>query len=357
MAKTDNCKYEYRPVIGKDSSGKSIRKSFYGKSKRAAKEKADKWMIDHAVEIQTNAIEGNVPTFGQVVDEFCARHKLLVRAISHRTRAYHLSIMNEQFRDIRINKIKTRDVQKFMDGITDRYAQKTLKSILSSISQLFSYAIKMEYITGANPCNNIQYKSPKEEHEKSTYTQDEADKVMEYCRSCDTKISVAVDIMLSYGTTMSETLGIQHADIDYENKTISIVRGVTYTYGKLYIDKPKNENRKRTIAVSQKTLDHIKAISGDAVYLFWDDDPATPVSPVKFRYQWYNPFMQEITKSTGVRKLNPHELRHTRATLWVEQDINLFAIAEEMGWSDLQMLKRVYGHPKIEKLRTMLDID
>ena len=54
--------------------------------------------------------------------------------------------------------------------------------------------------------------------------------------------------------------------------------------------------------------------------------------------------------------LNPHELRHTRATLWVEQDRNLFAIAEQMGWSDLEMLKKTYGHPDIQKIKSMLGI-
>ena len=57
-----------------------------------------------------------------------------------------------------------------------------------------------------------------------------------------------------------------------------------------------------------------------------------------------------------LKKLNPHELRHSRATIWVNNDVNLFAIAEEMGWSDLSMLRKVYGHPDINKLRSMLKI-
>ncbi len=54
--------------------------------------------------------------------------------------------------------------------------------------------------------------------------------------------------------------------------------------------------------------------------------------------------------------LHPHELRHTRASLWVNKGMNLFAIAEVMGWGDLTMLKRRYAHPDIESTRKLLGI-
>ena len=164
--------------------------------------------------------------------------------------------------------------------------------------------------------------------------------------------------MLSYGTTISETLGIQYDDIDFEDKTIHISRGVTRTTGAVVVDKPKNKHRVRTIAVSEATLKHIESVHDKKyTYLIHEDDPEQPYDPQHFRNHVFKKFMDDMHKTLNIKKLNPHELRHTRATLWVEQDINLFAIAEEMGWSDLQMLKEVYGHPKLEKLRSMLKID
>ena len=43
-------------------------------------------------------------------------------------------------------------------------------------------------------------------------------------------------------------------------------------------------------------------------------------------------------------------------SLWVNSGKNLFAIAEMLGWSDLNMLRKVYGHADIQQLRKELDI-
>ena len=54
--------------------------------------------------------------------------------------------------------------------------------------------------------------------------------------------------------------------------------------------------------------------------------------------------------------LNPHELRHTRASIWVNESKNLFAIADQMGWSDLDILRKRYAHGDINQLRKQLDL-
>jgi integrase len=54
--------------------------------------------------------------------------------------------------------------------------------------------------------------------------------------------------------------------------------------------------------------------------------------------------------------LNPHELRHTRATLWVNDGKNLLAIAETMGWGDLKMLRQRYAHSDVNVIRNALDL-
>ena len=66
--------------------------------------------------------------------------------------------------------------------------------------------------------------------------------------------------------------------------------------------------------------------------------------------------MQEFYKGENIPALSPHELRHTRATIWVNEGKNLFAIAEQMGWSDLDMLRKRYGHADIQLLRKELGL-
>ena len=69
--------------------------------------------------------------------------------------------------------------------------------------------------------------------------------------------------------------------------------------------------------------------------------------------------MQEFYAEQGIDipKLTPHELRHTRATLWVNSGANLFAVANVLGHADLQMLRKRYAHSDVESTRKLLGLD
>ena len=47
MKNSNNCRYEVKRTVGHKLDGTPIRKSFYGKSKREAKQKADDWIIQN----------------------------------------------------------------------------------------------------------------------------------------------------------------------------------------------------------------------------------------------------------------------------------------------------------------------
>lgn len=55
--------------------------------------------------------------------------------------------------------------------------------------------------------------------------------------------------------------------------------------------------------------------------------------------------------------LTPHELRHTRATLWRDQGVDLFTISRMMGHVDLRMEKTRYVHDNVEQFRNALKLD
>ena len=49
--------------------------------------------------------------------------------------------------------------------------------------------------------------------------------------------------------------------------------------------------------------------------------------------------------------LTPHELRHTRATLWIAQGISPLMVARLLGHCDVKMLAKVYDHTTVDTLR------
>lgn len=55
-----------------------------------------------------------------------------------------------------------------------------------------------------------------------------------------------------------------------------------------------------------------------------------------------------------IPKLSAHELRHTRATLWIAQGVSPMMAARLLGHSDLKMLMRIYDHTDVETLRNAI---
>ena len=71
----------------------------------------------------------------------------------------------------------------------------------------------------------------------------------------------------------------------------------------------------------------------------------------------FKPFMRDLQKSyPDVPALNPHELRHTRATLWKDDGVDLFSIAKLLGHSDLDMLAKRYAHNNVDTLKRALGL-
>ena len=356
MKNSENCKYEVKIVVGHKIDGKPIRKSFYGKSKREAKQKATDYLIEHGQDSSPENI-----TFQQLFDMYNEERQKFIRDNSA---AHYESIGKrylDEFGSLKIGDITRRSVTRFADSLADKYSQNYTTQIIASMSSVFKFAIENQLIA-SNPCAGVKFKSQKEKRERRVYTEEEADEILNL--TVMRPDGMSAHIMLSYGTTISETLGIQYGDIDFEAGTIAINRSVTKTRGKVNVTEPKNKHRKRTIGVSRRTLDYIKANHNpEFLYLINDGiNKDLPYDPSKWRWQVYKKFMeaaQAVMKFKGldIPTLNPHELRHTRATIWVEKGVNLFAIAEEMGWSDLDMLRKVYGHPDILKLKGMLGIE
>ena len=67
------------------------------------------------------------------------------------------------------------------------------------------------------------------------------------------------------------------------------------------------------------------------------------------------PFMDDLHEvHPELPSLIPHELRHTRATLWLAQRISPLMVAKLLGHSDTKMLAKIYDHTSVETLRDVI---
>lgn len=356
-------RFEYKRVIGKNVDGKPLRKSFYSTiSKDDAKKKADDYMRDLALSEMTGAnLIRSKATFEELAIDVLKIKKEKVRIGSYNT-SWHVPMHNHlipHFGRWQISNITRADVDMYFIS-KKQYSKSTLSHHLFCIHEVFRYALDNKIIF-SDPLVSYRLEFGTKKKEKHVYTEEETNLILEYCKLHE--YGVDIDILLRHGLRQSELLGLKYSDFDFENKTAKIQRSVTPTYRKdddpYVIGEPKNDKSKRVIAVAAETIELIKKnMKGEYVINYPGDRPYCPQNWYKTRYVKFMKDMQNYYKEKGVDIpiLNVHELRHTRATIWVNKGVNLFAICEQMGWTDLTMIRKIYGHPDIKLLRDDLGL-
>lgn len=375
--------YEYKATIGHTFDGKPIRKSFYSKTSReAAKAKANEYIINMKVAEQTGEVYcDNKVTFKKQADIVLKIKKEKVRQNTYEL--HWKNVINNHllpyFGNARLIDIKKNDIELYLQSKND-LAKATLKSHLNVLNEIFNNAVDNDIIA-KNPCNNVHVEIGTQTAEKRVYTKEQADLVLEYCKQH--RFGLEVDLLLRYGLSRSEMLGITWDSVDTENKTIEIRQGITNGQGagnqRVIVSDTKNKYRNRIIAISDETVNLIlnhpsTIVVGKNVHKKTTGKEIRPefliynrfgkaCSPDKWYTRHYKVFMEDMREyylnqdnPIDIPILNPHELRHTRASIWVNEGKNLFAIADQMGWSDLDMLRKRYAHGDINQLRKQLDL-
>ena len=363
--------YEVKVTIGHDVRGNLIRKSFYSSvSKADAKAKADAYKVAQSVKEITgeDIADQRTVTFETWAKKVLANLKGTVKDSSYNL-TYKNSIEKHlipHFGRAAMHSIRQIDIQSYFTKKGKTHSLESLKKHKLALNKIFEMAV-INDICQKNPCIGIKLKSDIKQAAKHTYTKEQCALVLAYAKTH--RFGLGVHLMLSYGLSRSELLGLMWDDVDAERKTINIERGVTdvqdASTGKMgvVIGEPKNEFRKRILPFSTETLELLrKAKNGNRFVIC--SKSGDVCSPRTWSRRHYDVFMEDMhahyleqDPPIDVPILTPHELRHTRASIWVNDGENIFAVADVLGHADLKMLRKRYAHADVESTRKLLSIE
>jgi integrase len=358
--------YEVKITVSHTFDGKPIRKSFYSKiSKADAKAKAEQYKIDSAVhDIMGETFISKDENFDTWAEKVLENLKGTIKDSSYNL-TYKNSITNHlipYFGKRKINQIKQLDIQTYFKKKSSELSVGSLKKHKMALNKIFEYAV-LNDLCVKNPVCMIKITSEIKETEKHTYTKEQCEKVLNY--TFEHRYGLGVNLMLEYGISRSELLGIMWQDINFDEKLLHINRGVTDVQnsvtGKMevIIGEPKNDFRKRVIPLKEITIKLLKACYNNSRFVIANINN-TVCSPRTWSRRHYDVFMRDmheyyLKQNINIPILNPHELRHTRATIWVNDGENIFAVADVLGHADLKMLRKRYAHSDAESTRKNTD--
>ncbi|WP_422122894.1 tyrosine-type recombinase/integrase [Planococcus sp. X10-3] len=155
--------------------------------------------------------------------------------------------------------------------------------------------------------------------------------------------------LLAYtGLRRGEAQGLQWRDISFDTKMLSVER----TRDKNGVRKPKTKRSRRALLLDDLIIHHLKVYRTwckktklyfgrqlkEDDFIFISHQSGKPIGDNTIKYSF-----ERLFKETGIKRITPHGLRHTHATLLIMDRIPTVVVAARLG-NTPAMIDNVYGH-------------
>jgi len=142
------------------------------------------------------------------------------------------------------------------------------------------------------------------------------------------------------GARQGELLGLKWFDVDFERKQIHIKR--TFNNGRFF--EPKTKSSIRSIDISPALILELRkwrlASGSKDQDLVFTNESGGPI----YHDNMYKRHFKPALKTAGLPAIRFHDLRHTYASLLIEQGENIKYIQSQMGHSTPTVTLDVYSH-------------
>lgn len=216
-------------------------------------------------------------------------------------------------------------------------AHPTRASIKTLFNVLFSYAIKHD-ITDKNYAQYVDIGQREGRINRTPFTQEEIDKLFKYVDKldyCDTAL-----IQIFTGLRVSEMLGIEIKNVHLEERYM--IGGMKTQAG-----------RDRVIPINSKIEPFIRKYyeqNKDKEYLILNSLGRKFTYSNYRREKWDN-----LMEKLGMNH-NPHDCRHTFASLMDSANANKLSIKRIIGHSSQDLTDDIYTHKTIQELINAIDL-
>lgn len=285
--------------------------------------------------------ETRIPLFSEVAKNWLEFKKLNLRKSTWSVYEGHTRNHFKEFNEIKINRITTAKVEKF---ITSRQQEGmhllTLRKILVSLGQVFSYAVRHKYLD-YNPLSNAERPRNQgivKEKKIRVLTPDEINAFLNTVTN--QKYHTLFLLAIMSGARQGELLGLKWSDIDWEKSQVCIER--TFNNQEWY--EAKTETSKRRIDIGPVVISELKkwklACMPNELNLVFPNEAGRPINHNNLVNRHFDPAL----KKAGIDKSRFHDLRHTFASMLIEQGENLKYIQTQLGHSSPTVTLNVYAH-------------
>lgn len=350
IRKRKDGRWEGRYTAGHDpESGKPIYKNVLGKTQAETKEKLKRAMEETK---GLDIAKAGQYTVGQWMDVWFENYaKVKVRPSSHQTyRGYIDNHIRPNIGNTPLSKLTSLELQKLYKKLleggrverTESEKQpkglnaKTVRNINQIISSAMELA-KSHRLIAANPTETCAL--PKLEHrEMKTLTADQLNSFLREAK--ESGVYEMYYLELATGLRRGELLGLKWDDIDLTNGVIHVRRQIARINGEVVEAPLKTKNAYRTLSIGPDAIAILKTQgrnpSGDYVFPSPSGGPISPDSVLNM--------LHRVLERAGLPKVRFHDLRHTFATLALQNGVDVKTVSGMLGHFSAGFTLDTYAH-------------
>ena len=347
-------RWEGRIVIGYDDNGYPKTKNVLAKTKKECVEKLQK-LKEECGGLKPGKVRPEMP-FGDWLTYWYENHsKPKIRPTTQETyeSRIHLHIIPE-IGDIPLNKLTQNDLQQFYGRLkksgrkrfTDKYGEGLSDRMVRMCHATCRSALEKAVQDGlirVNPA--IGYKlPPKKAREMQVLTREELQRFLIQAQAEGYYELFLLD--LATGLRRGELLALQWDDLDFETGVLTISKQVSLVRGKIVMSVPKTKSSIRKLVLPPAVVQVLREYR-ESVHSRWmfpspvlEDLPLNPGS-VYDR-------LQLILEHANCKQVRFHDLRHTFATLALQNGMDVKTLSAMLGHVSAATTLDIYTHSTSE---------
>ena len=360
LRKRSDGRWEGRYTAGRDPiTGKAIYKNVLAKTQKECKEKLERAIEKNG---KVDVVRSGKYTVAEWVWLWFETYSK--PSIREQTAYYYNNYIEKHIvpgiGGIKLDKLTTLQIQQFYNklktsGRVQRYehielkdkglSNRFIRGVHGVLNSALEQAVKERLIT-SNPAEGC--KLPKIEKKEMKVLLPE--QIGAYLQEANRRgLLPAYYLELTSGLRRGELLALLWTDLDVESMTISVTKQVNRINGQLKVSQPKTSNSIRTIPIPKQAVDllileHEK--HPDNPYLFPSPKTGTMYDPDSFRH-----IHEKILTAAGIEHIRFHDLRHTFATLSLQNGVDVKTLSNTLGHYSAGFTLDTYTHVTNEMQR------
>ena len=333
------------------------RKSVYGKTQKEVREKLKKAQRDAEQQSVNNDRSITLSDWVGLWLKDYKKNNLKLTTYQNYELNYDKHIKESKIGKKNLYKLTVKDFQKFYNEKRMVLSSRTVRYLHTIINGAMKQALK-EHLIKENVNESVELPK-KEKKEISVMTVDEMKILLETLK--DGPYYALFLLEMQTGLRKGEILGLQWDDIDFDNKKIYIRHNLCRIKGEngdseFILMEPKTDTSKRILPLTDGMIDVLKAYKkqqeANRQYMgecykddriVFADATGDYIKPRKLLQVFH-----DTLKKAGLQRYRFHDLRHSFASLLLQDGESVKVIQELLGHSMISTTLDIYTHTNEE---------